>query len=243
MQLLSAFITAFLCCALPASAGPWARTVGQVFISLSAEQDREGNRYTSLYSEYGWSERDTYGLKLGHSDDETSALVWLQRAYEYGAHRLSFHLGFGAFQRDDELVGVNQLGLAWGRGLDGLPLLERLPGGGWLSVEAEVKLASKMVSDAALEDAAMAEDYSALNYLTPEMMTKGQATFGWNAMAGLMLINQLQLEDRDDTGFSSKFALSLVRDLAGPAKIELGTILPLTGEGEKALKLGTWLEF
>lgn len=58
-----------------------------------------------------------------------------------------------------------------------------------------------------------------------------------------MLINQFRFEQRDDTGFSGKLAISAVRDLWGPAKLELGLIEPLTGEGERAVKLGTWVEF
>ena len=60
---------------------------------------------------------------------------------------------------------------------------------------------------------------------------------------GLMLVNQLRLEERDDTGFSSKLVVSVVGDLLGPAKLELGVIGPLSGQGEQAIKIGTWFEF
>ena len=58
-----------------------------------------------------------------------------------------------------------------------------------------------------------------------------------------MLVNQLRLEERDDTGFSSKLVVSVVGDLLGPAKLELGGIGPLSGQGEQAIKIGTWFEF
>ena len=40
-----------------------------------------------------------------------------------------------------------------------------------------------------------------------------------------------------------KMQFLVVRDLTGPAKIELGVIMPLAGEGEPALKIGTWIQF
>ena len=38
-------------------------------------------------------------------------------------------------------------------------------------------------------------------------------------------------------------ATTLVRDLGGPAKGELGVVLPLWGEGEPAVKLAIWVAF
>ena len=70
-----------------------------------------------------------------------------------------------------------------------------------------------------------------------------EATLGLKPFAGIMFINQLRLEHRDDTGFSSKLATSIVRDLGGPAKLELGLVAPISGPGEAAIRLGTWLEF
>ena len=71
---------------------------------------------------------------------------------------------------------------------------------------------------------------------------KTDVTLGWNASSSMMLINQLRLEDRDDTGFSAKLASSVVRDI-GPVKIELGVVMKLSGEGEHAVKIGTWFKF
>ncbi|MDN3713123.1 hypothetical protein QWZ10_17695 [Paracoccus cavernae] len=46
-----------------------------------------------------------------------------------------------------------------------------------------------------------------------------------------MLINQLRLEQRDDTGFSGSLAISTVYDAPGPAQIEMGFVAPVTGQG------------
>lgn len=235
----------FVLLAGAAHAGPWPRERGATFISISHEQDRDDNSYTSLYSEYGWSERHTLGFELGHSNaGETNALFWIQRALgdPDGPNRWAVSLGLGAIERDGELMPVGQLFGAYGRGWDSIPYLDRLPGGGWFTVEARLKIAGAMKDEREVEELA-AEDASLLNYITAETTAKTDVTLGWHASDAMMLINQLRLEEREDTGFSAKLATSVVRDLSGPAKIELGVILPVSGDGEEALKLGTWLEF
>lgn len=225
-----------------AAAGPWPRAEGEVFLSFSGEGNREGDSYASLYGEYGLTLRNTLGFEVGHSNSgETSALAWLQRALDRGegADRWVVSLGLGAIRRDDSILPVAQVAAGWGRGLDAVPLLSRVPGGGWLGVEARVKVAGAIRDDALPEEVAAAP----FAYLTPEMETKAEVTLGWNVTPSTMLVNQLRLEERDDTGFASKFAVSVVRDLTGAAKLELGVIEPLSGEGERAVKLGTWLSF
>lgn len=123
-----------------------------------------------------------------------------------------------------------------------MPGLRRIPGGGWLAVDARVKVAGAMKDQAEIE-ALAAQGAGLLSYLTPETVAKAELTLGWHATDGLMLVNQLRLEERDDTGFSSKLVVSVVGDLLGPAKLELGVIGPLSGQGEQAIKIGTWFEF
>jgi len=36
---------------------------------------------------------------------------------------------------------------------------------------------------------------------------------------------------------------SLIFDVPGPVKVELGMVNPLSGPSEQAVRLGTWLEF
>lgn len=225
-----------------ALAGPWPRETGGVFLSFSAERDRDGNSHTGIYGEYGLSARNTLGVELGYaSAGETSAMIWWQRALDggQGANRLVVSTGLGAIQRDGAVMPVAQMGAAWGRGLDSVPLLQRIPGGGWLAVDARVKVAG------ATETARIDQGLSSVEiaYLTPETTAKAEVTLGLRPFDRWMLINQFRFEDREDTGFSSKLATSVVRDLWGPAKVELGVITPLSGQGEEAVKLGTWLEF
>lgn len=225
-----------------AIAGPWPRAEGDVFLSFSVERDRFGDAYAGIYGEYGMSARQTLGFQLGYSREEISALFWLQRAFERGPDRWSLWSGGGGFRRDGRVLPLAVIGAAWGRGLDKVPLLEGIPGGGWLAVEAQVKLAGEMTGADRIEELA-AEDAGSLDYLTPTRTTKGEITLGWNATETIAVINQLRLEDRRDTGFSSKWAGSVVYDLRGLGKLELGVVVPISGEGEAAIKLGTWLEF
>lgn len=216
-----------------------------MFLSFSGEGDRDGNSYASLYGEYGLSPRHTLGFEIGHSNGgQISALIWLQRALDRGEgpDRWVMSIGGGAIRREGSTLPVAQIAAGWGRGLDAVPILARIPRGGWLGVEARLKVAGAMKSDLAVQELA-AGGAGPLAYLTPEMEAKAEVTLGWNATSSMMLVNQLRLEYRDDTGFSSKLATSLVRDLPGQARLELGVIMPLSGTGEQALKLGTWLEF
>lgn len=222
-------------------AGPWARDPGGFFAALSAERDREDNRYASLYTEYGLGPRNTLGLELGDTRSERTVLLWWQRALGRGGgpNHWAVSLGLGAIWRDGRHHPLGQIGTGWGRGFDSIPVLRLLPGGGWLAVETRSKLAA-ITREFPDEPNVIWEDPT---YLTPETAHKLDLTLGWHATDALMLINQFRFEQRDDTGFSGKLAVSAVRGLWGPAKLELGVIAPLTGPGEAAVKLGTWFEF
>jgi hypothetical protein len=224
-----------------ALAGPWPREEGGVFLSVSTEQDRDDSRYDSIYAEYGLSPRNTLGLELGHTKGESSALIWWQRALDDGSgpNRWSISLGLGAIQRDGRTHPMGQIGTAWGRGFDSLPLLQLVPGGGWLALDTRFKMAA-VTQEFDFGPNVIADETT---YLTPESTSKAEATLGWHVSDRLMLINQFRFEDREDTGFSSKLAVSAVQDLVGPAKVELGLIEPLSGPGERAVKLGAWFGF
>lgn len=245
MRLTISFCLALLIAGGDADAGPWPRAKGEIFLSFSEERDREGNSYTGLYSEYGMNARDTLGFEMGRSNaGETSAMIWWQRALDRGEgpDRITVSTGMGVLERDGELVPLAQIGASWGRGWDALPVLRGIRSGGWLAVDARLKVAAEMKDERELSDL-VGKNISALDYLTPQVTAKIDATLGWNATSNMMLINQLRMEHRDDTGFAGKLATTLVRDLGGPAKGELGVVLPIWGEGEPAVKLGVWFVF
>lgn len=217
-------------------AGPWPRAEGAVFLSFAAERDPKGNSYTSLYGEYGWSARRTLGIELGHTNvGETSALVWLQQslAGDEGANRYAISSGMGVIERNGEFLPLGIVGASWGRGI------ERLPGGGWVAVDARVKVTGKAQTVAYRQGMSIIE----YGYLTPEMTSKLDVTLGFKPWEATMFISQLRMEDRKDEGLSTKLATSLVYDIKGAAKIEAGAIAPLRGAEEGAIRIGTWFEF
>ncbi|MDO5703516.1 MAG: hypothetical protein Q4G49_00340 [Paracoccus sp. (in: a-proteobacteria)] len=215
-----------------ALAGAWPRDEAGVFLSFSAEKDGAGNRYTGLYGEYGLTARRTLGFELGHTKGEHSLLIWVQRAIgDDAAHnRWAVSAGGGAIHRDGRWLPVGQAGASWGRGFQGIMQ------GGWLAGDSRIRVTGRV-----REVWEIAADGGA--YLTPESEAKLDLTLGLRVMAGLMVINQLRFEYRDDTGSASKLATSVVRDIYGPAKIEFGAIVPVAGRGERAVKIGTWFEF
>lgn len=219
-----------------AVAGPWPRGPGSVFSSLAVERDANGNSYTSLYTEYGRPERRVWGLELGRTNlGETSFLVWSQRSLDsgQGANRLSYSLGGGVVQRDGELLPMGQAALFWGRGFQGLMQ------GGWISAEARLKQTSEPKVER-YRDGMTIVEYS---YLTQRTTAKLDLTFGLNATDRTMAISQLRLERQQGSDLSARLALSLVHEVAGPLKVELGYIANLVGPGEDAVRLGTWVDF
>jgi len=228
-----------------ADASPWARGKRGVFLSLSGERDHEGNGYLGLYGEYGLSPRDTLGFELGRaSGGESSAMIWWQRSLDQGAgpDRWVVSAGGGVLKRGGDYLPLAQVGVGWGRGWDALPLLRALHGGGWLSVEARYRVALRWKDGEAWSELA-SQGAGLFSYLTPEATAKAELTFGWHTTDTMMLINQLRFEDRTDTGFSASLATTVVRDLAGPVRLEVGAVLPLSGAGETAVRIGTWVEF
>ena len=222
-----------------AAAGAWLRADGTTFMSLSHEQDRAGNTYTGLYGERGLGGRNTLGFRLDHSGaGQAGALVWLQRSLDDGSgpNRWTVSLGVGAVDRAGSLLPTGEVAAAWGRGIAN-PL-----GGSWFTVETRLNVVGDPKdTPEAPDDAAREVRY--LGNLATQTAIKTDVTLGVQLTPSMVVINQIRFEQAEDTGFSSKLSTSLVRDLKGPAKLELGIMAPLSEQGEPALKVGTWLEF
>ncbi|UXU76089.1 MULTISPECIES: hypothetical protein [unclassified Paracoccus (in: a-proteobacteria)] len=228
-----------------ATAGPWGRDPGSGFLSATVEGDRAGYGSKSLYAEYGVSPRRLLGLELGHSrTGESNLLLWWQQQLDAGdgPDRWTVSLGGGLLRRDGALMPLVQIGTAWGRGLDAVPGLRHLPGGGWVAIETRLKLAGKFREVDALSLHA-GETSGFLDHVTAETSAKAQATLGWNARDGLSLIQQLRLEKRDDADFSSKLAASVVQELGMNTRLEVGMVQPLNRPEGRSLFLGTWFDF
>lgn len=220
----------------PAQAGPWPREEGHSFVALTVENDQAGNSHAGFYAEYGLSRRRTLGLEINHTDvGETGAMVWYQRSLDrgQGPNRLSWSMGLGAIRRGGELLPQSQVALMWGRGFSGLW------DGGWMTAEARIKVAGK-TEEITIREGLTQVEYT---YLTPDVLGKLDLTLGVRPDPSWALVNQLRLESRKDGDFSARFASSVVYDLPGPARLEGGLVAPLSGPGEPAVKIGTWLEF
>ncbi|MFN4060166.1 MAG: hypothetical protein ACK4IA_05365 [Paracoccus hibiscisoli] len=218
---------------LSAQAGPWPREVGQTFLSLSGERNRAGASYASAYGEYGLTPRSTLGVELGRTTGETTAILWWQRALDdgQGVHRIALQSGVGAVRRGDDLLPLAQGALSWGRGFDRW-------GGGWMTAQILARMTGGAPDPRGPDMPSLAA-----SFLTAKRVVKADLTLGLRPRDGLMVINSLWLEDRQDEGFAARLAPSLVFDAPGPIQIELGVVQPLTGRAEQAVRLGTWLEF
>lgn len=214
---------------LTAVAGPWPREAGQTFLSISAERDRQGSRYTGLYGEYGLSARVTLGIELGRTDlGEASAVIWAQRALDDGTgpNRFSLSSGLGAIRRDGQMRPVAQGALAWGRGFDN-PL-----GQGWMTGQVLIRVTGGM--DAVQQAPA---------FRITDSTIKTDLTLGLRPTDRLMVINSLWLEAPREGQGTAKLASSVVVDPGGSVMIELGLVQPLHGPAERSVRLGGWLEF
>lgn len=215
-------------------AGPWPREVGQTFLALTTERDRDDTRYHSLYAEYGLAPRTTLGVELGQADPgDASAMIWVQRALDdgQGSLRLAMQGGIGMTRRDGLTLGVLQSAVSVGRGFDSRW------GGGWL----QAQLLARMTV-AQPEGRTQAPSFVA-GFLTAGRVVKADLTVGLRPREGMMVVNSLWLEDRDDAVFSARLASSVAFQLRGPVQVELGMVQPLTGDALPAVRLGTWIAF
>ncbi|MEI4484561.1 hypothetical protein V8J36_00020 [Frigidibacter sp. MR17.14] len=222
----------------PAAAGPWPRDKGATFLSFGQERSSLGD-WTSLYAEYGLTEGLTLGLDAGRSDSgDGIAILFLQSALgpQTGRHRFTASLGIGASRSEGRSTPMMQGAGSWGMGFDtGL-------GPGWLAVDSKIRL---LPGEG--EPVVISQSASMQQMITPVTLVtamKTDVTFGIATAGGRRLwIAQLQLDDSSATPLNARLAASLVQDLPGPLKAEIGLITPLEGEGETALKIGLWIEF
>lgn len=222
-------------CPPPAGAGPWARDAGGVFVTLSQQADAAGETWTGVWGEYGLTPRITLGVDAGISGrGDGKAIVWGQKAWVRGEHRLAASAGIGASFIGEEIMPLAQIGGGWGRGLT-TPL-----GPGWAAAEARAIVTTRNVTVAQRINALT---YATYAYLLPETSAKAELTLGLKPRDRLMLIGQLQLEQGRETDLDTRLAGSVVYSLRNPARLEVGVISPISGAAEPALKLGLWLEF
>lgn len=231
MRLLTVLILALWPCLCSASA--WPREKGGVFLSfatttkaspqLHATQIPElaHSSETSLYAEYGLTDRVTLGFD-GMMTDSVSYgqyLVFGRVALGDLDARDRFAASFAIGQFIDTVIDVDhleaeqtsltRLGLHYGRGLQN----------GWLGAEV---FATNEAAGTSL---------------------KFDATWGLKPWDRWMFIAQLQTGQPAQGDSYVNFAPSVVWKINKRISVELSVIQPLDGDRDPALKLGSWTEF
>lgn len=231
---LCALLAALCLAAGAATAGPWPREKGALFLSFSHEAEGGGAEgWTALYAEYGLTPRWTLGLDLGNGPETQTGMVFVQRAVgrQDGPGRLSFSSGLG-LQMGAAPQAFGMMGAAWGRSL-GTPL-----GPGWVAVEPQLRMGLGLTGEWPPQ-LVLDTDGTLLTTASAKL----DLTLGATARQGLTLMGQVQMERVLDGEDTASLTASAVRDVGRRGKLLLGVSAPLRGEGDTALKLGTWLEF
>ena len=229
-----AIVAAAVLAAAPfaALAGAWPRAEGEVFLSFG-QQVSTGARtllaatadirsWSSLYAEYGLTDRLTLGLDagLGQGQDERveAALVFARLpVWSPGEHRVAVDLGLGTLAATGEGRQTRlRAGLAWGRGL-----AEGRWGGGWLGMESSLELREPAGGVA----------------------VKADFTAGWKPNDRWMVIAQVQTGYYSDAGGIVRLAPSVVRRTSARSHLQLGASAEVAGASALGLSAAMWFSF
>jgi hypothetical protein len=207
-----------------------------VFLSFRPSVTATATAIPGFTANTGCGPRQTLGFELGHSNaGESSVMIWWQRALDdgEGPNRFDLLVGDRVLERDGKLVPWRRSAPHGAGALTACRCCAMCRAAvGWPSMRAPSWPSEEEEPDRTPD--ANGRWSSRQVYLTPKTTVKAEVTLGWNASSSLMLINQLRLEDRDDTGLFGQAGEFGGARSGGPAKIELGVIMPLSGEGEHA---------
>lgn len=222
------FAVLLLAVALPIEAGPWPREKGKGFLSfaLQAEPGTEEDSVQALadgfaYGEFGMTDRLTAGFSGEWVDTglRSAGRVWLRMPVGDPDAPLRFALigGMGLSAEGPETAPILHLGATAGRGWS------RGKENGWATLD--------LLADIGRES----------------RLLKMDATLGWNARERLKVMGQLLSGIRRSAGSEEtdwiNANLGLVWSAGDNLSVEVGAQLPISGEDQPQIKLGTWLEF
>jgi hypothetical protein len=223
-----------LALALPAgeaAAGAWPRPRGETFLSfgqqvstgartlIAATQDIRS--WTSVYAEYGLTDRLTIGLDagtgLGQDERVGAALAFVRLpVWSPGEHRVAVDFGLGTLDSDAEGRQTRyRFGLAWGRGFEGRR------GGGWLGMESSLELREPAGNFA----------------------VKADFTAGFKPNDRWMLIAQAQTGYYPDAGGIVRLVPSVVRRLGERSHLQLGAMAEMAGDDALGATAAVWFTF
>ena len=193
--------------------GAWPQEDGGVFVALGGDVFSGADRATTLYLEYGLTDRITLGLDgylTGAREGAAFGFARIPLAWPDRLGKLAAGFGIGALLRaDDMVVPAARASLHWGRGLDN----------GWLAVDAEIATALGADMRPAKVDATWGTrfrgDWSAILLFTAGTDPEGQSyatlspSLAWEGSEQLTLrlgVAQ-RLTGRRDTGVSAQLWL------------------------------------
>lgn len=221
----------------PASAGPWARDAGDVFLSfqISAEDSPsdimlglwEPETYTSFYAEAGLGRRMTLGADLGAGEVSQQAVGFLRYTLTPPDATWQWALdgGIGARRIGDGPVhGLVRLGASVGRGFGegggGWPMPVRHEGG-WIMLDVQ----------------------SLYDLELQQPIWQAEGTLGFTLSQRSAAIVSLKAEDWPGSDPIVSVSPSFVFDLTPATSVRVGARGALEGSTSVGLFLGLWHEF
>lgn len=215
-----------------AVAGAWPRERGETFLSFGQSvssgtpallaPDLSFRSYTSVYAEYGLTERVTLGFDgaygWGPEADLWTGLAFARWPIARSSSGDRFAVDLGLGRRVDSEDGGDtraRLGLAWGRGF------EIGWGQGWMGVESS---AERLIP-------------------ANDTLYKADFTIGLKPGDDWMLIFQVQSGLYPEADPLVRVAPSVVRRLGEHMHAQLGADTTVTGERSYGVKLSTWISF
>ncbi len=209
----------FLLLASPAQAGPWPREKGHVFLSVGGVSEIDEttgtiSTFTTLYGEYGLTEKLTFGLDLGSDGRRSSkAMAFLRMPLTDAAKtiKLAAEMGLGVENGEKAL----RPGLSVGRGYT---FGNR---NGWMTADSRIVL------------------FSSFN----DSIFESDLTIGLSATKRLKVIMQAQTGiPANDTSYV-RLAPSIVFERKPGRHTEFGVTAGILGVSGLGLKIGSWFEF
>ncbi|MGC9419415.1 MAG: hypothetical protein ACP5EN_10650 [Rhodovulum sp.] len=224
-----------------AQAGAWLREDGALMLAFSHEMTRPGGGgdsagYTSLYAEYGLTEKLTIGLDAGKGEaaDDWKAVAFVQmgREFDWLPGRVAAEFGLGAAGSSETGVeAVIQPGISWGHSFE----TER--GWAWVNVDAKA-----VIQLAAATETGSIQTVAGL----PMALRDGyklDMTLGLNLNPRTQVSVEMRFEAPAEGDNSLRLVPGVARRLGERSWVTLGGVVSLGDAGSVGVVLGSRIEF
>lgn len=204
---------------VPATAGPWARDPGQLFLAYSLQSDRPdptatARSYAGAYLEYGIGDGFTLGGALGTNpagDYKVTGFLRSPPATLAGGVLVAMEVGTGMLGDRPVLVP----GVSFGRGV-------AVGGaGGWWTADAR----------------------ALLPFRSRDWDLEGEVALGVDSSARLKLITQLQAALRPDDAPALRWETLMVWEVLPGHHLQAGINVGIANSRGFGIKLGMWHRF